>query len=407
MENSIGIQDILEKAADIAKQEFKDSVRGDWEALKDAAKKFLEATYGPQGIEALQQQRQIKMKNIISANDLPQEYQIKDFTATFIKEKEAAQTFYKNLFAFDIALTKYLGELPKRGVVVMVGDDGAPLTYEMSLGEMAAIAEREGRIQIYDPGKGYSIEEKVDNTDDKNHIEHGRAAFMGVNARLEAFYNKRAKKKVVDKKTQIEKTYDYQRQGGLLMWKHGDDWKMAVIANQGAISEAYVSFLFAKHATEADKLCDVAIGNKNYYNHTLIERFYTNYISKVTNLAAIVEEDVIGEYAQYAVKAKKAALATPAQHLRVAATIASSEMAPDNLKEIIKNAFKQDSQLAPLVNEKIKKVLKNGITKEATKNSLSSVKRKIQSKGWIDIEMTVDDLIEAVKSDIDNLDLTN
>jgi hypothetical protein len=39
-----------------------------------------------------------------------------------------------------------LGELPKRGIVVMVGEDGAPITYEMSLEKMASIAEREGRI---------------------------------------------------------------------------------------------------------------------------------------------------------------------------------------------------------------------------------------------------------------------
>jgi hypothetical protein len=34
---------------------------------------------------------------------------------------------------------------------------------------------------------------------------------MGVNARLEAFYSKRAQKTSFDEKTQTEKTYDYQR----------------------------------------------------------------------------------------------------------------------------------------------------------------------------------------------------
>jgi hypothetical protein len=55
---------------------------------------------------------------------------------------------------------------------------------------------------------------------------------------------------VVNKKDGATKTRTTQRQGGLLMWKIGGEWKIAKVANQGVIGEAYTSFLMTKHKTK-------------------------------------------------------------------------------------------------------------------------------------------------------------
>lgn len=394
------VQGIQNELGELSAQELDLLTQNNWLELKNAARTFLEATYN---IEIVNKLKQSKIKSILATKDLPSEYKIQNFTQEFIKEKELAREFYKNLFAFDKALSRYFNELPKRGVIVMVGADGAPFTYEMSLEDMASIAEREGRIQIYNPGTEKSVEGQVgsDLKEDLDHIEHGRAAFMGVNARLEAFYSQRATKTVVNAKGE-EVQQEYQRQGGLLMWKTGGEWEIAAIANQGVVSEAYVSFLFTKHQSSQDRLYGLDIGSKPYYSHALIENFYKYYMSGVTNLAAIVEEDVIGDYAQYAVKAKKAALATPAQHIRVASTIiaATDRINPGTLKEMIKNTFKKNSALAPLIQGKIKDALTGEIVKSAS--SLQKVRKKMISKGWFSVEVNMsDDFINIIQQVIE------
>jgi hypothetical protein len=86
-------------------------------------------------------------------------------------------------------------------------------------------------------------------------------------------------------------------------------------------------------------------------------------MSGVTSLAAIVEEDVIGEYAQYAIKKEDAALASPEQYITVATTIltSTSKIEPTDLKDMIKNAFKKNTHLAPLIKGKIKNEIKKEI----------------------------------------------
>lgn len=393
------VQSIQNELGELGAQELEVLTQDNWLELQNAARTFLEATYE---VEIVNKLKQSKIKSILAAEDLPSEYKVKNFTSEFIKEKELAQKFYKDLFAFDEALSRYFKELPKRGVVVMVDDNGTPFTYEMSLEDMASIAEREGRIWGYNPGIEKSVEGQVDLKGDLDHIAHGRAAFMGVNARLEAFYSRRALKTVVNSKGK-EVQREYQRQGGLLMWKTGGKWEIATIANQGVVAEAYVSFLFTEHGLQKDKLYGINIGEtrKPYYSHALIEKFYKYYMSGVTDLAAIVEEDVIGQYAQYAVKAKKSALPTPAQYIRVASTItaATNKINPGALKEMIKNAFKKNSALAPLIQGKIKDSLTGEIKKSA--NSLQKVREKIISKGWFSMEVNMsDDFINIIQEAI-------
>jgi hypothetical protein len=41
-----------------------------------------------------------------------------NFSSDIIKRASESKRFYKALFEFDIALTNYLGEVPKRGLYV-------------------------------------------------------------------------------------------------------------------------------------------------------------------------------------------------------------------------------------------------------------------------------------------------
>jgi hypothetical protein len=72
-----------------------------------------------------------------------------------------------------------------------------------------------------------------------------------------------------------------------------------------------------EHKSNLDKLCNCEnIGKEPYYSHELAKTFFNNYISKVTNLPAIVEEDVVSNLlmgnsnikAEYMVKGKNFSL---------------------------------------------------------------------------------------------------
>lgn len=388
------IQSYLEAQAELAKkeiaelagQEGEEIVEISWPMLQAAAEDFIKATYD---MELLDKLKQRKIKDLLVVNKTP-EHATKAVVAEIIKTKDAARTFYTNLFKFDTILTRYLGEIPRRGVVVVTDAQGRPSAHEMSLGKMASIASGEGRLKRY--GGKNSVENQVEEKfkADLEHIEQGRAAFMGVNARLNEFYSQRLTK---------EDGKEYQRQGGLLMWKSNGEWEIAIVNNKGALAEAYVNFLFTRHHTKSDLLCNVARGESPYYNHAFIELFYKNYMNKVTSLAAIVEEDVVGEYAQYAVKAEKAALSSPSPHIQVASEIISSKssISPRKLKKRIAEAFIKQDPLTPLIKGKMIDSL-TGAIKSIDK--LDKVKKNMQSKGWISVDAD-DSWLDEIQKVID------
>lgn len=390
------VKDIQHELAELAAEDTEEMLQDPWSKLYIAAEAFLQATYN---MELINKLKQGQIKNVLTVKDLPAEYAIKTFTTEMIKEAEAAKAFYQNLFKFDKALAQYFDELPKRGVVVVTDSEGHPSAREMSLEQMASLVGGEGRLTGI--GTQASVESQIENKfkADQDHVEHGRAAFMGVNARLEAFYSQRLKKQVKNKKSEEMEEQDYQRQGGLLMWKSGGEWEIAVINNKGAIAEAYVSFLFTRHHTKKDYLCNSERGKSPYYNHSFIESFYKNYINKVTDLAAVVEEDVIGKYAQYAVKAKGAEMSSPETHIRTASHIvaSTSKISPKKLKKEIKNAFDQDKAIAPLVKGKIKDSLTGAIE---FIDDMDRVKKRMIKKGWISVEVD-EDWLDAVQEKIE------
>lgn len=357
MDNNVkGIIDILKKGVE---EEFDNAIKIDWIMLQKAASKFLseQASFSAAKIQTQ------KISQIVSMNSV---VGYEHFSSDIIKRANESKRFYNALFEFDIALTNYLGEVPKRGLYVFFDQDGKPSTYDMSMQDLANMSQGRGRIAKLNRNGLRSIEEQIDENaqDDLEHIHQGTCAAMGVNKRLEQFYARRGKQTVINKKTNTTITKNAQKQGGLLMWKTAGTWKIAKIANQGVVGEAYAQFLMTKHKTKQDYLVGIETGSSPFYSHSLIAKFY-KYLSTVTNNPAIVEEDIYTEWAQYAVKGQKAGLPTPEQYIRTAYTILSSadEIAPNNLKNMITLAFEKDSALAPFIGEFTDKEFEKGLEK--------------------------------------------
>lgn len=317
-----------------------------WEQLQRAAKIFLNHT---QTFRYTRITRE-KISKIAKINEMKG---YDRFSSDYIKTAKASKTFYRALFRFDEILSKYLKELPKEVLYVAYGTDGKPKTYLMSMRKLANLSLGRGRLGELNTANLRAIEDQIDKNskDEKEHMDKGAYAVMGVNNRLARFYESR-----IDKEA--------QRQAGLLMWKDKGKWQVAKVTNQGVIDEAYTSFLTTRHNTKKDYLFGIEAGNEPYYNHNLIGKFY-KYMATVTNMPAIVEEDIYTEWAQYAVKGNKAGLPSPEQYIRVAYSILSSkdEISPENLKEMIRDAFKKDSHLAPFIGEFLDEEIEKGIKK--------------------------------------------
>lgn len=328
-----------------ASEQLEQNIAANWGELQAAAKTFL--SWNQSYIDAKRQNQ--RRMTIASLNEISG---YENYSSAMIKTAAVSKSFYKALFQFDKVLTKYLKEVPKRAIFTIVDTDGTPHTYEMSLEQLADISQGRGRVGDLNTAGLASIESLIDqeSEDFQEHIAQGRSAAIGVYNRLKRFYEGRGMQTV--KKHGQDITRRAQNQGGLLMWKIGGSWKIVRVANQGVVNEAYSNFLMTKHKSKEDYLAGVARGEAPYYSHSLIEKFYS-YLHTVTNQAAIVEEDIYTEWAQYAVKGRKAGLPSPQQYIRTAYTILSSsdEIAPKRLKQMIATEFSNESQLAPFIAE--------------------------------------------------------
>lgn len=341
--NVNSIRSLLEKNV---REELGQMTQVNWISLQQAANNFLSQQAIFKNAKIQMQKRQ----TIVALNEVAG---YENYSSDIIKTAKDSKNFYRALFKFDQALTNYLNEVPKRGMYVFFDTEGRPHTYDMSLEQLANVSQGRGRIGKLSTKDLASIESQIDqeSEDYKEHIQQGASAAIGVNKRLDQFYARRGKQTKVDKDG-IERTRTAQKQSGLLMWKTAGTWKIAKIANQGVVGEAYAQFLLTKHKTKGDYLVGIERGDPPFYSHSLIAKFY-KYLSTVTNNPAIVEEDIYTEWAQYAVKGQKAGLPTPEQYIRTAYTILSSsdEIAPEKLKQMITNEFYKDSKLAPFIGE--------------------------------------------------------
>lgn len=339
-----GIIDILKRGVE---EEFQNQVAVNWAMLQSAARDFLSQQASFNSAKLQQQKRtQIVAMNSVAGYE--------NFSSDIIKTAQKSKAFYRALFKFDQALVNYLGEVPKRGIYVFFDSNGRPSTYDMSLEDLANISQGQGRIGKLGRRNLQSIESQIDESaiGDIEHANRGACAAMGVNNRLNRFYERRGKQTVTNKKTGITRERTVQKQGGLLMWKAGGAWRIVKITNQGVTGEAYANFLMTKHKTRQDYLVGIEVGVEPYFSHSLIAKFY-KYLSTVTNMSAIVEEDIYTEWGQYAVKGQKAGLPSLEQYIRTAYTVltSSDEISPLNLKNMLRNEFAKEAQLAPFVGQ--------------------------------------------------------
>lgn len=300
-----------------------------WDILKQSAINFLQAYQKLELLEKNQTNKQMTelfsfdgFKNTTSEKSA---FLIKKNKIQFLKMK------YLLAFNFDAKLTAFRGQLPKEAIFVMWDSKKQQTkSYKMSMNKLVELANGEGRLflKVGDlKGEEISQIEKEDkNGLDKKHIDEAQSAYRGVAARLTQFYNK---------------TGVRYCKNGLLMWKTSKLWTIARVTNYGDVKEAYIAALMTKHIQNVDKLYGLGPGQPAYYDDLLIESFFNNYIHNVTNMAAIVEEDINFDWnsAQYAVKSAGASLPSLNQYLTTAKFISQQKtiLEPKELSDYIRN----------------------------------------------------------------------
>lgn len=228
---------------------------------------------------------------------------------------------YKYAFIFEEELNGFLygDKFPRSGLYVFEDEDTHELTtYEMTMSEMAERITYEGKIVLsksvlenFNKQTGrLTLEEQEKQKNENYRIGMARAAYIGSSNRLDVYYNKLA-----ESSDKIQ-----QKQGGLLGWKTGSRWRFMRVTNAGDMKEAYVSMMFDVHLKKINE------GSAPYYSHELIEEYALNYLSKVDNLPAILEEDVISlsNGIQYGIKSNKASMPSLGQYITAAEIVQKS-----------------------------------------------------------------------------------
>ena len=327
------LKELEQALKDAAIEEGIQAIQVDWQVLKTQAMHFLKQY---ENLEKAQNMK--KLRNIQSLINNPE-------AANYIKMKQKHDVFYVKAkyllaFQFDNAVNKFVQGLPKEAVYVFEDKKtGKVSTYKMSMTELAKHANAAGRLFVgitkLKAEERKSIEEDEKSGIDEEHIAKARAAYMGVTARLNRYYEKKREGMSAENASKM------QQQGGILMWKMGRDWTLARVLNKGDIKEAYAAALLSKHKTQEDKLYNAGIGEPDYYSHELISSFYESYITSVTNQAAIAGEDIIGDEAQYGVKSVGATMPSLNQYLEVAKWVTSRDsiFTVEELKSFIEEKY--------------------------------------------------------------------
>ena len=318
-------EEIVEKKIDI------DELRNEAQSFLNNYK-VLEKLYKDQKLAILK-------NNLLNLDDIsPQSLiyklsKVKNYDLMFTRSK------YLLAFKFDDALTRFRQLPPKRAAYVYTDKTtGKTNTIVMSLAALTQLLNQDGRFgnpklsTLLKLGQSYEMQnEQMNNQDLINHQKKVNDAYTGVVNRLNVYYN-------------AAKLTGGNRQGGLLMWKLGRYWTLAQVTNFGDVKEAYVAGLMSKHKSTLDYLCSIQSGAAPYYSHQLIASFFNNYIEKVSNMAAIREEDVVTDSAQYAIKGARAAAPAFDQYLKMANLIImnSNIMNKEELEEVIKSNWPYD-----------------------------------------------------------------
>ena len=267
-------------------------------------------------------------------------------STNYMKDKEDAfersinQQKYLLAINFEHYLSIYRKEKERSAIYVTVDSKGhiagsyeipmkELITYSLKSGEFSeSQINTEGRISI----EGSPEEQSLLNA---RHIEEAQMAYNGVYERLERYYEVAEYKKQEKKKI-----------GGFLLQKNSKGWVEGQVLNYGDLKEAYIAYLFDTHG---GNVCKLAGGNPPYYNHAFIGQFFEKYASKVTNLAAIREEDIISNKRkkQYAVKGLGAKLPSFNQYFVIAKYLAYGNykmIDRKKLEQYIKDRYPSDAK---------------------------------------------------------------
>ena len=277
---------------------------------------------------------------------------------TIEMKKRQVKNTYRYIFKyFQPSLLKFFGldEKDKRGLVV-VRDEikntaelvEIPLTGMFNLmiengGKMPRSITKEMLMKI----NGAKSIKNQDNSE-TDLEKSANAAYTGTLNRLDRYWEKRDTRHDntgrINKK--IGKPILRQKQQMILMWKINHDWHLATVINYGDVNEAYAAAYLDKKST-----LPKTIGSPDYYDHKLIQSFYWSYIRKVTNLKAAINEDIVLESLEYAVKSKGANLPKLTQFKELAQFIVNL-----NNKSIKENFQKE---IERVFGEKVDKGIRN------------------------------------------------
>ena len=293
---------------------------------------------------------------------------------------------YLLAFSFDAKVKNFLGQVPSKALYVHTFIDKETnhldlQTEEMDLtdlislltsttgstgGEIGKLISKSGELPKDQTEEGKLLNQ--DNGKLEKHVEHARIAYIATYNRLQRFFERRAAagKDTYKKKGKIKKK---TRQGGIILWKLQKVWTVGKVSNEGDLKEAYVKLLMAKH--ENDLVTSVT-GKSPFYNHELVGQFFQNYIWNVTNKSAILEEDVVGENSQWAVKSYNASMPSLKQYITAARAIINAD--PKNvydaetLKALLESKFPAERHRNRF--EELNKKTKGSLTK-ALRNSVT------------------------------------
>ena len=339
--------------AEATAEEFNKKNSVSWTQLQTQAKNFIQA------YEILNQQ------SYLLDNDFLKQIVNNPESVTYIqglrfnREGFIIKSNYLLAFNFDRYLNNYLDKQPKKALFVFEDNKNTLSTYKMSLINLAKHINAQGRINIsknqLQKEQTELLEDAQNNNIHQKHIAQGQAAYRGTIARLGEYY----------KQANLSGS---SAQGGLLMWKESHNWMINTVLNKGDIKEAYASFLLTEHKTSMDYLNKESQGKAEYYDDALIATFFKEYINKVTNKPALLEEDIVTKEKQYAVKSK----AAPAPSLKQ--YIDAANLIINNKKKLTKQ------ELEVKINEDIIKNMdtKRNISKtleELTEEQLKAVQK--------------------------------
>ena len=314
------IKEIANEVGKIMINEFNKTTNVTWESLINSAKFFI--------------QRCDELANF--SISLKQFDILKDAMGLVKKSNQQLvllQATYAYAFWFDEQLKQFRGQVPSSALFVLESKKYGLSTYELPLTSLIKYvnAADKNRLNASNALLKKEFEgEKKESIFNEEHVLQAQAAYAGVSNRLERYWER-------------TKT---QRQDGLLLWKENKEWVVARVLNKGDLKEAYAAALMSKHNTKLDKLCGIPRGVPDYYSHDLVRVFFNEHISKVSNAAAIREEDIVMEDKQYGVKSFRAELPSLAQYYDTAQWILNHQSATkeDLENEIMKGkeAFRNE-----------------------------------------------------------------